>query len=52
MELLLEQHREFEKRLAMEKETEKDEVIEVMMEKWECARQEERDIAGTEIFLL
>ena len=46
MELLLKQYKEFEKKLAMEREVEKDEVIEVMMEKWACQRQEEKDVAG------
>ena len=46
MKNLLKQAKEFEKKLAEEKETDKTEVIQVMMEKWEVAKVEEKEIAG------
>ena len=46
MKLLLKQARNFESKLSQEKEVDKKQVIEVMMDKWDAGRQEEKNIAG------
>ena len=46
MENLLKAAKELEAKFADMKDVEKEAVIEVMMDKWEAGRQEERNIAG------
>ena len=49
--LLLKQAKEFEKTLAEEDPVHKEEVVMVMMDKWQSAREEEKGIAGTAVIL-
>ena len=44
--LLLKQARELEGKMSEEKDVDKKDVIEVMMDKWEAGREEEKNIAG------
>ena len=46
MKNLLQQAKDFEKKLANEDVVEKEAVVHVMMEGWEASKQEERDITG------
>ena len=46
MKMLLKQAKEFEKNLEEEEVTEKEEVIKVMMDKWDAHRVQDQDVAG------
>ena len=46
MKNLLKQAKDFEKKLAGEKDVDKTEVIKVMMDKWEDAKVEEKEITS------